>query len=87
VPGRIPQTQKKYDIKDKRKIIKVKNRDKAWIDAKKKYRLSAEVMSMAKRLGLNPKKFGSIANHKQQPWKAPLPDFIRELYEERFGEE
>ncbi|MBX9703224.1 MAG: hypothetical protein K2X39_03635 [Silvanigrellaceae bacterium] len=28
---------------------------------------------------------GSIANHKQQPWKAPLPDFIRSLYEKRFG--
>lgn len=40
---------------------------------------------MAKQLGLNPKKFGGIANHKQEPWKEPLPDFIRSLYEKRFG--
>ncbi len=28
---------------------------------------------------------GGIANHKQERWKQPLPDFIRTLYEERFG--
>ena len=35
---------------------------------------------MARELGLNPKKFGSLANTKQEPWKLPLPDFIEELY-------
>jgi len=60
-------------------------KEQIWIDAKKKYRLSIEVIQMAKRLGMNPKKFGSIANHKQERWKQPLPDFIRSLYEERFG--
>ncbi len=29
---------------------------------------------------MNPKKFGSLANTKQEPWKLPLPDFIEELY-------
>ena len=57
----------------------------AWIDAKKKYRLSMEVIQMAKELGLNPKKFGKLANHKQEPWKEPLPDFIRTLHEKRFN--
>lgn len=57
----------------------------AWMDAKKKYRLSNEIIQMAKQLGLNPKKFGSLANHKQEPWKEPLPNFIRTLFEERFG--
>lgn len=60
------------------------NKEKAWIDAKKKYHLSDGTIFMAKRLGLNPKKFGNIANHKQEPWKAPLPDFIRSLYEKHF---
>jgi len=55
-----------------------------WKKAKKKYRLSNEVIRMAKELRLNPKKIGSIANHKQQLWKAPLPEFIRALYEKRF---
>ena len=35
---------------------------------------------MARELGMNPKKFGSLANTKQEPWKLPLPDFIEELY-------
>lgn len=40
---------------------------------------------MARELGMNPKKFGKIANHKQEPWKAPLPVFIENLYLKRFG--
>ena len=40
---------------------------------------------MARELGMNPKKFGKIANHKQEPWKAPLPVFIEDLYFKRFG--
>ena len=33
---------------------------------------------MARELGLNPKKFGGLANHRQEPWKLPLPEFILE---------
>ena len=40
---------------------------------------------MALELGLNPKKFGKLANHRQEPWKLPLPDFIAKLYVKRFG--
>jgi hypothetical protein len=40
---------------------------------------------MARELGLNPKKFGSLANHRQEPWKAPLPEFIEKIYFKRFG--
>ncbi len=40
---------------------------------------------MARELGMNPKKLGGKANHKQEPWKAPLPVFIEELYLKRFG--
>ena len=58
-----------------------------WIEAKKKYRLSDVQILMARELGMNPKKFGSLANHKQEPWKAPLPDFIEELYFKRFKKE
>ena len=60
-------------------------KEKIWVEAKKRYRLSNEIIQMAKKLGLNPKKFGSIANHQQEPWKQPLPEFIRTLYEKRFG--
>lgn len=56
-----------------------------WVDARKRFHLSHAHVQMARELGLNPKKLGSIANHKQQPWKAPLPVFIEDLYEKRFG--
>jgi hypothetical protein len=57
----------------------------AWIDVRKRYHLSHAHIQMAKELGMNPKKFGKIANHKQEPWKAPLPDFIEAVYFKRFG--
>ena len=60
--------------------------EQVWTDAKKRYRLSNEIIQIAKNLGLNPKKIGGLANHKQEQWKQPLSEFIRSLYEERFGE-
>jgi hypothetical protein len=62
-------------------------RDRIWAVVKKKYRLSREVVNMAQELGLNPKKIGSIANHKQEPWKSPLPEFIKDLHRKRFKRE
>lgn len=56
-----------------------------WIEARKKYRLSHAQVQMARELGLNPKKFGGLANHKQEPWKLPLPDYIEELYFKHFN--
>lgn len=55
------------------------DKNKKWIDAKKRFRLSDTHIQMARELGMNPKKFGSLANHKQEPWKAPLPDFIEDM--------
>ena len=40
---------------------------------------------MARELGLNPRKFGSLANNDQEKWKSSLPQFIEDLYFERFG--
>ena len=51
-----------------------------WIDARKNFRLSHAQVQMARELGLNPKKFGKLANHKQEPWKVPLPQYIEHLY-------
>jgi hypothetical protein len=61
------------------------NNQEAWAYAKKKYHLSVAVLEMAKEQGLNPEKFDKLVNHKQEPWKEPLPDFIRTLYEKRFA--
>lgn len=40
---------------------------------------------MARELGMNPKRFGGMANHDQEPWKLPLPEYIEYCYEKRFG--
>jgi len=64
---------------------KVSRKLQPWIDARKRFRLSHAHVQMARELGMNPKKLGGLANHKQQPWKAPLPVFIEQLYEKRFG--
>jgi len=39
---------------------------------------------MARELGMKPRKFGGLANTKQEPWKLPLPDFIEGLYLKHF---
>ncbi len=71
-------SKKKKEKSDKHRI---------WIDAQKKYHLSPVQIQMARELGMNPKKFGKLANYKQEPWKLPLPIYIEELYFERFKRE
>ncbi len=63
----------------------ISNKLRPWVEARKKYRLSHAQIQMARELGLNPKKFGGMSNHKQERWKAPLPDYIEHLYEKRFN--
>jgi hypothetical protein len=56
-----------------------------WIEARQRFQLSHAQVQMARELGMNPRKFGKLANHKQEPWKAPLPVFIEQIYRKRFG--
>ena len=48
---------------------------RAWIEARRKFRLSHAQVQMARELGMNPKKLGKLDNHKQERWKLPLPLF------------
>lgn len=57
----------------------------AWIEARKRHHLSHAHVQMARELGMNPRELGKLDNHRQEPWKAPLPQFIETLYEKRFG--
>ena len=66
-------------------LMSIKNED--WMTVKRKYRLTDTQIQMARELGMNPRKFGSLANHKQEKWKVPLADFIEELYFKRFRKE
>jgi len=67
------------------KKIKTNRQMQEWIDARRHHHLSHSQIQMARELGLNPAKLGKIDNHKQEPWKLPLPPFIEQLYFERFG--
>ncbi|MCS2239584.1 hypothetical protein [Phocaeicola dorei] len=58
-----------------------------WMVAQKRHRLSDRQVQMARELGLNPDKLGKIDNHRQEPWKAPLPQFIENIYFKRFRRE
>ena len=57
----------------------------AWIDARKRHRLSHAQVQMARELGMNPGKLGKLDNHDQEPWKMPLRQYIEHLYFKRFG--
>ncbi len=58
---------------------------RVWMDARRRHRLSHAHVQMGRELGMNPRKLGGIDNHRQEPWKLPLPLFIEELYRKRFG--
>ena len=55
-----------------------------WLEVRQRYHLTDTQIQMARELGLNPKKFGGYANHRQEPWKRPLGEFIEQLYFKRF---
>jgi hypothetical protein len=56
-----------------------------WIEARKRHHPTHAQVQMARELGMNPQKLGKIDNHRQEKWKAPLPEFIERLYFKRFG--
>ncbi|MDF1554064.1 MAG: nucleotidyltransferase domain-containing protein [Deferrisomatales bacterium] len=54
-----------------------------WAEAAKRCRLDAETVRMAKELGLNPRKLIKNRPSPSQPWKAPVHQWIQDLYTER----
>ena len=62
------------------------NQDKKnerWREAKDRCRLSAETVKMAKEMGLNPLSLIKNIPSKSQQWKAPIEEWVREMYEKR----
>ena len=55
--------------------------------AQKRHHLSDVQVQMARELGFKPDSLHKIDNHKQEPWKTPLPQHIENLYEKRFKRE
>ncbi len=57
--------------------------DAMWAEAKKKCRLNAEDIALAKRLGLNPRSLIKNIPSKSEPWKAPVKVWLHEIDEKR----
>ena len=57
--------------------------DELWKKAKAKCRLNAEEIELAKKLGINPKSLMKNVPSKNQPWKAPVGVWLREIEAKR----
>ena len=57
--------------------------EQAWAEAARRCRLSADDVRMAKELGFKPQSLLKNIPSPQQPWKAPVAEWVRELYEKR----
>jgi len=58
-------------------------KDKLWAEAKRRCRLNPEDVRMAKEMGLNPRSLIKNIPSKTEPWKLPVKDWIREMYQKR----
>lgn len=54
-----------------------------WDEAKKKCRIGDEEIRMAREMGLNPKSLIKNIPNKKEKWKAPVKDWIHDMYDER----
>ena len=59
------------------------NRDALWVDAKRRCRLNMDDIRMAKEMGLNPRSLIKNIPSPSELWKAPVKQWIREMYEKR----
>ena len=57
--------------------------DKAWAEAVRRCRLSPAAVRMAKELGFKPRSLLKNQPSPQQPWKAPVAEWVRDLYAKR----
>src|ERR1700724_4248391 len=66
-------------------MTRIPTKLKPWFEARRRFKLSPAHPQMARELGMNPRKLGSLAGGEQEPWKLPLPEFIVECYRKSFG--
>jgi hypothetical protein len=65
----------------------MKKRKKSdWAEAKTRCRLSMVEVQMAKKLGSAPKSLIKNIPHRNQAWKAPVKEWVRELDRKKFGD-
>ncbi len=65
--------------------METKKNSQAWAEAKKRCRLNASDIQMAKKLGMTPKSLIKNIPAPNQKWKAPVKVWLCDLYEKKFG--
>jgi hypothetical protein len=66
-------------------MTRIPTKLQTWLEVRRRFKLSHAHTQMARELGMNPRKLGSLADKGQEPWKLPLPEFIVECYRKSFG--
>lgn len=56
-----------------------KEKDKLWAEAKKRCRLNAQDIQLAKQLGMSPKSLLKNIPSPKEQWKLPVKDWIHSL--------
>ncbi|MEW6733517.1 MAG: hypothetical protein AB1489_19470 [Acidobacteriota bacterium] len=69
--------------KEKAEKTQQSKKETDWAEAKRRCRLSDEAVNMAKEMGLNPRKLIKNIPNKNQSWKAPVEDWVRDMYAKR----
>jgi len=62
-----------------------KRRNPDWAEAKRRCGLSDDDIRMAKELGMSPHSLTKNIPSRNQLWKAPVPEWVRGLYQKKFG--
>lgn len=63
--------------------LKKSDQQQLWAEAQRRCRLSGEAVRMAKELGIFPRSLIKNIPAPTQQWKAPVEDWVRDLYEKR----
>ncbi len=63
--------------------LRKSNQQQLWTEAQRRCRLSDEAVRMAKELGIGPRSLIKNIPVPTQQWKAPVEDWVRDLYEKR----
>ena len=67
----------------KKKKKQLNKKDVLWAEAKRRCRLDADDVRMAKEMGLNPRSLIKNIPSKSEQWKQPVKYWIRQLYQKR----
>ncbi|MHC4520900.1 MAG: hypothetical protein ACYTAS_20100 [Planctomycetota bacterium] len=60
--------------------------DRLWTEAKHRCRLNSDDIRMAREMGLNPRSLIKNIPSRTEPWKLPVREWIREMYQKRQGQ-